>query len=121
MAKSQRVATGVFQVESRVPVRTLPRLQHQNYIDLVIEVTIVRPSPIQGGMVHQNLRPRQSLEKVTYASATVETVLKRTLGVRIVQEQMMRWRWSLPGLRTVRRINCDALWPHGNVAVDWGI
>ena len=83
-------STGVFQVESRAQMSMLPRLRPQNYFDLVIEVAIVRPGPIQGGMVHPYLRRRQGLEKVTYPSAAVETVLKRTLGIPIFQEQVMQ-------------------------------
>jgi len=68
----------------------LPRLKPANYYDLVIEVAIVRPGPIQGGMVHPYLRRRQKLEPVTYPSAAVQGVLERTLGVPIFQEQVMQ-------------------------------
>ncbi|MDB5807491.1 MAG: error-prone polymerase [Betaproteobacteria bacterium] len=81
---------GVFQVESRAQMSMLPRLQPRVFYDLVIEVAIVRPGPIQGGMVHPYLRRRQGLEPVTYPSAAVEGVLKRTLGVSIFQEQVMQ-------------------------------
>ena len=81
---------GVFQVESRAQMSMLPRLAPCEFYDLVIEVAIVRPGPIQGGMVHPYLRRRQGLEKVTYPSAAVEKVLKRTLGVSIFQEQVMQ-------------------------------
>ncbi len=83
-------STGVFQVESRAQMNMLPRLKPRNYFDLVIEVAIVRPGPIQGGMVHPYLRRRQGIEAVTYPSAAVEGVLKRTLGVPIFQEQVMQ-------------------------------
>ena len=83
-------STGVFQVESRAQMSMLPRLRPQNYFDLVIEVAIVRPGPIQGGMVHPYLRRRQGLEQVTYPSEAVKTVLKRTLGIPIFQEQVMQ-------------------------------
>jgi error-prone DNA polymerase len=81
---------GVFQIESRAQMSMLPRLKPENYYDLVIEVAIVRPGPIQGGMVHPYLRRRQGIEPVTYPSAEVERVLKRTLGVPIFQEQVMQ-------------------------------
>jgi error-prone DNA polymerase len=81
---------GVFQVESRAQMSMLPRLQPREFYDLVIEVAIVRPGPIQGGMVHPYLRRRQRLEPVTYPSEAVEGVLKRTLGVPIFQEQVMQ-------------------------------
>jgi error-prone DNA polymerase len=68
----------------------LPRLRPRNFYDLVIEVAIVRPGPIQGGMVHPYLRRRQGLEPVTYPSAAVKAVLERTLGVPIFQEQVMQ-------------------------------
>jgi error-prone DNA polymerase len=80
---------GVFQVESRAQMSMLPRLRPQNFYDLVIEVAIVRPGPIQGGMVHPYLRRRRGLEPVAYPSPEVEAVLKRTLGVPIFQEQVM--------------------------------
>jgi len=81
---------GVFQIESRAQMSMLPRLAPANFYDLVIEVAIVRPGPIQGGMVHPYLRRRQGLEPVSYPSAAVEAVLRRTLGVPIFQEQVMQ-------------------------------
>ncbi|WP_085695121.1 MULTISPECIES: error-prone DNA polymerase [unclassified Pseudomonas] len=81
---------GVFQIESRAQMSMLPRLRPQNFYDLVIEVAIVRPGPIQGGMVHPYLRRRNKEEKETYPSPELETVLKRTLGVPLFQEQVMQ-------------------------------
>jgi error-prone DNA polymerase len=81
---------GVFQVESRAQMNMLPRLRPRCYYDLVIETAIVRPGPIQGGMVHPYLRRRQGLEPVTYPSDAVRAVLERTLGVSIFQEQVMQ-------------------------------
>jgi error-prone DNA polymerase len=81
---------GVFQIESRAQMSMLPRLRPKNYYDLVIEVAIVRPGPIQGGMVHPYLRRRQGLDPVTYQSEEVRQVLERTLGVPIFQEQVMQ-------------------------------
>ncbi|WP_126284843.1 error-prone DNA polymerase [Burkholderia stagnalis] len=81
---------GVFQVESRAQMSMLPRLRPQCFYDLVIEVAIVRPGPVQGGMVHPFLRRRQGVEPVTYPSPDVEKALKRTLGVPIFQEQVMQ-------------------------------
>ena len=81
---------GVFQIESRAQMAMLPRLRPRNYYDLVIEVAIVRPGPIQGEMVHPYLRRRSGEEPVTYPSPAVEAVLKRTLGVPIFQEQVMK-------------------------------
>ncbi|HEV8552708.1 MAG TPA: error-prone DNA polymerase [Casimicrobiaceae bacterium] len=81
---------GVFQIESRAQMAMLPRMKPKNYYDLVIEVAIVRPGPIQGGMVHPYLRRRQGLEPVTYPSEAVKSVLQRTLGVPIFQEQVMQ-------------------------------
>jgi len=80
---------GVFQIESRAQMAMLPRLRPASFFDLVIEVAIVRPGPIQGGMVHPYLRRRQGLEPVTYPSEAVRAVLERTLGVPIFQEQVM--------------------------------
>jgi error-prone DNA polymerase len=81
---------GVFQVESRAQMAMLPRMRPRCFYDLVIEVAIVRPGPIQGGMVHPYLRRRQGLEPVSYPSNDVKDVLERTLGVPIFQEQVMR-------------------------------
>jgi error-prone DNA polymerase len=87
----QRADTiGVFQIESRAQMSMLPRLRPKEFYDLVIEVAIVRPGPIQGDMVHPYLRRRQKLEPVNYESAELEEVLKRTLGVPLFQEQAMR-------------------------------
>jgi error-prone DNA polymerase len=80
---------GVFQIESRAQMSMLPRLRPANYYDLVIEVAIVRPGPIQGGMVHPYLRRRRGAEPVVYPSEAVKRVLERTLGVPIFQEQVM--------------------------------
>ena len=81
---------GVFQIESRAQMSMLPRLKPREYYDLVIEVAIVRPGPIQGGMVHPYLRRRNGEEPVTYPSKAIKQVLQRTLGVPLFQEQAMR-------------------------------
>ena len=81
---------GVFQIESRAQMSMLPRLRPRNYYDLVIEVAIVRPGPIQGDMVHPFLRRRDGTEPVTYPSEAVRGVLARTCGVPIFQEQVMQ-------------------------------
>ena len=86
----QADTVGVFQIESRAQMAMLPRLRPREFYDLVIEVAIVRPGPIQGGMVHPYLRRRQGLEPVHYPSAAVRKVLERTLGVPIFQEQVMQ-------------------------------
>ncbi|MEM8767378.1 MAG: error-prone DNA polymerase [Pseudomonadota bacterium] len=82
-------SVGVFQVESRAQMSMLPRLKPQHFYDLVIEVAIVRPGPIQGDMVHPYLRRRQGAEDVSYPSEGVRQVLERTLGVPIFQEQVI--------------------------------
>jgi error-prone DNA polymerase len=81
---------GVFQIESRAQMAMLPRLKPTCFYDLVIEVAIVRPGPIQGDMVHPYLRRRQGLEAVSYPSDEVREVLARTLGVPIFQEQVIK-------------------------------
>jgi error-prone DNA polymerase len=81
---------GVFQIESRAQMAMLPRLRPRCFYDLVIEVAIIRPGPIQGDMVHPYLRRRNGEEPVTYPSENVRTVLERTLGVPIFQEQVMQ-------------------------------
>ena len=81
---------GVFQIESRAQMSMLPRLKPQTFYDLVIEVAIVRPGPIQGGMVHPYLRRRNNEEPTTYPSPQLKAVLERTLGIPLFQEQVMQ-------------------------------
>jgi error-prone DNA polymerase len=81
---------GVFQIESRAQMSMLPRLRPENLYDLVVEVAIVRPGPIQGNMVHPYLQRRKNRDLVTYESPELEEVLKKTLGVPLFQEQAMR-------------------------------
>ena len=81
---------GVFQVESRAQMNTLPRLKPRCFYDLVVEVAIIRPGPIQGDMVHPYLRRRAGEEPVTYPHPSLEPILKRTLGVPLFQEQGMQ-------------------------------
>ena len=81
---------GVFQIESRAQMSMLPRLKPQNYYDLVVEISLVRPGPIEGEMVHPYLRRRQGDEEVTYPHESLKPVLKKTLGVPLFQEQVMK-------------------------------
>jgi len=81
---------GVFQIESRAQMAMLPRLRPRCFYDLVIEIALVRPGPIQGGMVHPYLRRREGREAISYPNDAVRHVLERTLGVPIFQEQAMR-------------------------------
>jgi error-prone DNA polymerase len=81
---------GLFQIESRAQMNTLPRLKPRCFYDLVVEVALIRPGPIQGEMVHPYLRRRAGLEPVTYPHPMLEKVLKRTLGVPLFQEQGMQ-------------------------------
>jgi error-prone DNA polymerase len=81
---------GVFQIESRAQMAMLPRLKPACFYDLVIEVAIVRPGPIQGGMIHPYLRRRQGLDPVDYPSEELKPVFERTLGVPLFQEQVMQ-------------------------------
>ena len=83
-------SVGVFQIESRAQMAMLPRLKPRCFYDLVIEIAIVRPGPIQGGMVHPYLRRRQGLEAVDYPSPEIKGVLERTLGIPVFQEQVIR-------------------------------
>ena len=83
-------SVGVFQIESRAQMAMLPRLKPRCFYDLVIEIAIVRPGPIQGGMVHPYLRRRQGLETVDYPSPEIREVLERTLGIPVFQEQVIR-------------------------------
>ena len=90
-AMIQRADTvGVFQIESRAQMATLPRMKPERFYDLVVEVAIIRPGPIVGQMVHPYLKRRAGREPVTYAHPSLEPILKRTLGVPLFQEQLMR-------------------------------
>jgi error-prone DNA polymerase len=87
----QRADTvGVFQIESRAQMATLPRMKPREFYDLVVEVAIIRPGPIVGKMVHPYLKRRAGREEVTYAHPSLEPILKRTLGIPLFQEQLMR-------------------------------
>ncbi|MEX3515003.1 MULTISPECIES: error-prone DNA polymerase [unclassified Corynebacterium] len=83
-------AVGVFQVESRAQLATLPRLKPRVFFDLVVEVALIRPGPIQGGSVHPYLRRRDGLEEVTYDHPVLEKSLGKTLGIPLFQEQLMQ-------------------------------
>ncbi len=87
----QRADTvGIFQIESRAQMSMLPRLKPRTYYDLVIQIAIVRPGPIQGDMVHPYLKRRDGIEPISYPSKEVESVLSRTMGVPIFQEQVIK-------------------------------
>jgi len=88
---------GVFQIESRAQRATLPRTRPATFYDLVIEVALIRPGPIQGDMVHPYLRRRQGLEPVDYMAPELEEVLKRTLGIPLFQEQVMELAMKAAG------------------------
>ncbi|WP_298227316.1 error-prone DNA polymerase [Gryllotalpicola sp.] len=90
-------AIGVFQVESRAQLATLPRLKPRRFYDLVVEVALIRPGPIQGGAVHPYIRRRAGEEKVTYQHPALEPVLKRTYGVPLFQEQVMQMAVAVGG------------------------
>ncbi len=81
---------GVFQIESRAQMNSLPRLKPENFYDLVVQVALIRPGPIQGGMVHPYVRRRRGEEPVTYLHPDLEPILRRTLGVPLFQEQGMK-------------------------------
>jgi error-prone DNA polymerase len=83
-------SVGVFQVESRAQMATLPRLRPEKFYDLVVEVALIRPGPIQGGSVHPYIRRANKKEAVTYPHPSMENALSRTLGVPLFQEQMMQ-------------------------------
>src|SRR5260221_13730006 len=88
---------GVFQVESRAQMATLPRLRPREFYDLVVEVALIRPGPIQGGSVHPYLRRRNGEEPVTYPHPLLEPCLKKTLGVPLFQEQLMQMAIDVAG------------------------
>jgi error-prone DNA polymerase len=90
-------SVGVFQVESRAQMATLPRLRPETFYDLVVEVALIRPGPIQGGSVHPYIRRRKGLEPVTYLHPLLEPALEKTLGVPLFQEQLMQMAIDVAG------------------------
>lgn len=96
---------GVFQIESRAQMNTLPRLKPRCFYDLVVEVALIRPGPIQGDMVHPYLRRRKGEEPVTYLDPRLEPILKRTLGVPLFQEQGMKVAIALAGFTPAQADN----------------
>ena len=88
---------GVFQIESRAQMATLPRLKPRKFYDLVVEVALIRPGPIQGGSVHPYIRRRNGLEPVTYLHPLLENSLGKTLGVPLFQEQLMQMAIDVAG------------------------
>jgi error-prone DNA polymerase len=88
---------GVFQVESRAQMATLPRILPERFYDLVVQVAIIRPGPIVGEMVHPYIRRRRGREAVTYPHPSLEPILKRTLGVPLFQEQLLRMAMTAAG------------------------
>ena len=90
-------SVGVFQVESRAQMATLPRLRPRRFYDLVVEVALIRPGPIQGGSVHPYIRRRNGQEPVTYLHPLLEPALDKTLGVPLFQEQLMQMAIDVAG------------------------
>ena len=90
-------SVGVFQVESRAQMATLPRLKPRSFYDLVVEVALIRPGPIQGGSVHPYIRRRDGVEPVTYLHPLLERSLAKTLGVPLFQEQLMQMAVDVAG------------------------
>ena len=88
---------GVFQIESRAQMATLPRLKPKTFYDLVVEIAIIRPGPIVGKMVHPYLNRRAGRKPITYPHPSLEPILKRTLGVPIFQEQILKIAMSAAG------------------------
>lgn len=117
-------AVGVFQVESRAQMAMLPRLRPACFYDLVIEIAIVRPGPMQGGMVHPYLRRRNKEERIEYPSPALEEVLERTQGVPIFQEQVMQIAIKAagysPGDADQLRRDMAAWKRHGNMELHHG-
>jgi error-prone DNA polymerase len=93
----QADTVGVFQIESRAQMATLPRLRPREFYDLVVEVALIRPGPIQGGSVHPYIRRRNGQEPVTYPHPLLEPCLKKTLGVPLFQEQLMQMAIDIAG------------------------
>jgi len=110
---------GTFQVESRAQMSMLPKLRPRTFYDLVVEVAIIRPGPIQGGMIHPFLRRRHGLEPITYPDERLRPILHRTLGIPIFQEQVMRIAMAVgnfsPGEANELRKNMGAWTMRGDI------
>ena len=89
---------GMFQIESRAQMSCLPRMRPERFYDIVVQVAIIRPGPIVGNMVHPYLKRREGKETVEYPSPALETVLRKTLGVPLFQEQAMQIAIDCAGL-----------------------
>lgn len=98
---SRADSVGVFQVESRAQMATLPRLKPRSFYDLVVEVALIRPGPIQGGSVHPYIRRRNGAEDVRYDHPALQNALERTLGVPLFQEQLMQMAVDVAGFTAV--------------------
>ncbi|WP_067479250.1 error-prone DNA polymerase [Nocardia amamiensis] len=98
---SRADSVGVFQVESRAQMATLPRLRPRSFYDLVVEVALIRPGPIQGGSVHPYIRRRNGAEDVVYDHPALQNALERTLGVPLFQEQLMQMAVDVAGFTAV--------------------
>ncbi|MGK8509400.1 error-prone DNA polymerase [Nocardia asiatica] len=98
---SRADSVGVFQVESRAQMATLPRLRPRSFYDLVVEVALIRPGPIQGGSVHPYIRRRNGVEDVVYDHPALKNSLERTLGVPLFQEQLMQMAVDVAGFTAV--------------------
>lgn len=98
---SRADSVGVFQVESRAQMATLPRLRPRSFYDLVVEVALIRPGPIQGGSVHPYIRRRNGVEDIVYDHPALKNSLERTLGVPLFQEQLMQMAVDVAGFTAV--------------------
>ena len=112
---------GVFQIESRAQLAMLPRLKPKSFYDLVIEISIVRPGPITGGMVHPYLRRRSSKETIEYPHPSLEPVLKKHWVFRSFKSKLCVWQWSLQTTHLVRQISFGATLLHGIVPEGWNV
>jgi error-prone DNA polymerase len=101
---------GMFQVESRAQMASIPHNAPTRFYDLVVQVAIIRPGPIVGKMMHPYMRRRQGKEEVTYPHPSLEPVLKRTLGVPLFQEQLLRMAMTVASFTGARPRSCAGLW-----------
>jgi error-prone DNA polymerase len=108
---------GTFQIESRAQMAMLPRLKPKTFYDLVIEVAIVRPGPIQGDMVHPYIRRREGKEPVDFPTPALEKVLGKTLGVPLFQEQAMQVAMVAAGFSPTEADQLRAPWRRSNPPV----
>ena len=110
---------GMFQVESRAQIAFLPKSKPANFYDIVVQVAIIRPGPVVGNMLHAYLKRRQGIEKVSYPHPTLEPILKRTMGVPLFQEQLLKMAMDIAASPVPKPKSCAVRWDSNAPTAAW--